>query len=160
MISVAISDQLLQICYMLGAGAFALVLLDILREIGRLAKWTKYKSIVAEFMLFVLLGVCLCIFLIIKYHGVLRMYTFFALLLGAIAYYRLLYPYSIIVCGSIAKGILWLYCRITTILLFPWRTANRYIFKRAKKKVQQIRKHRKEIKLAELEQQEVLEKII
>lgn len=160
MISPVLSEQLIQIGSMMIAGIAALIFFDILREVGRFAKWSKYQYIIAEFIIVVLLGLCFCTFLIVRYHGVLRMYILFALLLGAIGYYNLLRPYNLGVCRAIAKVILWLYVKITGILLFPWKLFHRHVLKRAKKKVQQVRQRRQKAKLAALEEQEFLEEII
>ena len=148
MINSILSEQLLQVCYMMSAGAFTLILLDILHEIGRLAKWNKYTYIIAEFTAIVVIGTCLFIFLIVRYNGLLRVYSLLSLLLGITAYYSLLRPYGSSVCHTIAKGILWLYRKITGVLLFPWRKFYCHVVRRAKKKVQQVKKRRQEAKSA------------
>ena len=77
-------EQLQLICCMIAVGALLFVLMDIVNEIGIQAKWKKHYHIIAEFMTVLLSGFCLCVFLIMRYHGLLRMYVVFALILGAI----------------------------------------------------------------------------
>lgn len=153
-------EQLQLICCMIAVGALLFVLMDIVNEIGIQAKWKKHYHIIAEFMTVLLSGFCLCVFLIMRYHGLLRMYVVFALILGAILYARLLRQYCIHVHRLLAKGSLWIYGKTTTILLLPWKMLYRHVFCRAKKYVQKMKQHRQELKENEMDDVDHLEEII
>ena len=153
-------EQLQQICCMIAAGGILFALLDLVNEIGRLAKWKKIHHIIAECITVILLGLYLCIFLIVKYHGLLRMYVVFALMVGAILYARLLRAYCIHVHCLIAKGFIWLYGETVTIFLLPWRMLYNHVIGRVKKYIKKIKQHRQELKLEEMEEADYLEEII
>ena len=153
-------EQLQLICCMIAVGALLFVLMDIVNEIGIQAKWKKRYHIIAEFMTVLLLGFCMCVFLIMRYHGLLRMYVVFALMLGVILYTKLLRKYCIPVHCLIAKGFLWLYGKTVTILIMPWRMLYSHVIGRVKKYIKKIKQHRQEVKLEEMEEADYLEEII
>ena len=160
MTGTTLSGQLLQSCYMILAGALTIVVLDLLRETGRLAKWGKYQYITTEFIAIVLLGLCFFVLLIVRYQGVLRMHIFLALLLGAILYYCTLRFYGIRVCRLIAKGILWLYRKITGMVLFSWKMLYHHVFEKLKRRIQQRRARKQKEKLAAQQECDKMEEII
>ena len=153
-------EQLQQICCMIAAGIIFFVLQDFVNEIGRQAKWKIIHYISVECVTVILLGLYLCIFLIVRYHGLLRMYVVFALISGSILYARLLRQYCIHVYCLIAKGFLWFYGKTVTILLLPWSMLYSHIFCRVKKYVKKIKQYRQELQLEETEKADYLEEII
>ena len=160
MTSQALYGQLIQSGSMIGAGAAVVLLLDILHEISCQIKWNRYQYMLAEFMVMLFCGIGFCIYLIAVYQGQLRIYSLWALLLGAGVYYRIVHPYSSYVCRALAKIIIWVSRRTAAVFLFPWKLIYRQIFLRAKKHLIKIRQRRKDALMTELQEHDRMEKII
>ena len=135
-------EQVIQNSYMAGIGVLCTVLLDVFYEIGRQAKWTKYRFLVTEFIVVLLCGKFFCVFLIIRYHGLLQMYSLFVLLMAILAYYSVIRPYSVHLYSIIAQTILLIYRKTTSFIFCPCRMLYRHVCCKVKKQLLQIKKNR------------------
>ncbi len=160
MITVALSEQLIQSCHMIAFGVATMFLFDSLTAISHQAKWHKYKKTATDFIL-----ICICssyfyIVCIVHDYGLLRNYRLFSLLLGVVIYYIWLRHPCNRICWWIAKILLWGSGWIRRILLYPWKLFHRYFVLYVKKKLQQMMKRRKNRVAPELQATDELEEII